>query len=129
MPPPVTFSGLALLVDDDEGVRFGVRMVLEVLGFDVVEVGDGLSAIAALEANLAKVTAVLLDWTLPGMTGAATYQALRGMRAELPILLCSGRQEPEALESTEDHRYTRFLLKPFGIDELSTALATLLNPS
>ena len=44
MTSGVRFSGTALLIDDDEGVRFGTRMVLELLGF--VGRGEGIAALA-----------------------------------------------------------------------------------
>src|SRR5439155_24743035 len=97
------FSGVALLVDDDDGVRVGVRMVLEVLGFEVLEAHDGRSAIAALTANRDAVVAALVDMTLPGLSGAETLVELRRIRADLPVIVASGREESDTMDRVGIH--------------------------
>jgi DNA-binding response OmpR family regulator len=122
------FRGLALLVDDDDGVRVGVRMVLEVLGFDVLEAEDGRSAIEVLTANRAEVVAALLDMTLPGLSGADTLRELRRIRPDLPVIVASGRDESDAMDRVRTEANVRFLRKPFGLSELAEVLKTMLPP-
>jgi two-component system cell cycle sensor histidine kinase/response regulator CckA len=120
------FSGVALLVDDDDGVRVGVRMVLEVLGFDVLEAHDGRTAIEALTANRDVVVAALVDMTLPGLSGAETLLELRRIRADLPVIVASGREESDTMDRVGLQPNVRFLRKPFGLNELADELKKIM---
>lgn len=121
------FRGVALLIDDDDSVRTGVRMVLEVLGFEVLEARDGEAALQALEARRADVVAALLDMTLPGLSGVETFRALRRIRADLPVIVNSGADETDAMAPIGDAAGVRFLRKPFGLNELSDELKKVLG--
>ncbi len=64
---------LVLVVDDDITMRLLMREALEQGGFDVIEAGDGLAALATCEQETPD--AVLLDVMMPGMDGFATCSA------------------------------------------------------
>lgn len=121
------FGGVALLIDDDDGVRLGVRLVLEVLGFEVVEARDGEAALDALAKHRARVVAALLDMTLPGLSGVETFHALRRIREDLPVIVNSGQDETEAMARIGDAAHVTFLRKPFGLNELSDELKKVLR--
>src|SRR5690606_11828704 len=76
-------AGRVLLVDDEEAVRGIARRVLERGGFEVVEAENGEEALARFEEQPDAVTAVVLDLTMPGLGGEATFQALRRARPDL----------------------------------------------
>jgi len=120
------FAGVALLIDDDESVRTGVRMVLEILGFQVLEASDGQAAIDALGAHRAEVVAALLDMTLPGLSGVETFHGLRRIREDLPVIVNSGKDETDAMERLGSAKNVTFLRKPFGLNELSDELKKVL---
>lgn len=120
------FAGVALLIDDDDSVRVGVRMVLEVLGFQVLEARDGQAAIDALTAHRAEVVAALLDMTLPGLSGVETFRGLRRIREDLPVIVNSGRDESDAMERIGEQKNVSFLRKPFGLNELAGELKRMI---
>jgi signal transduction histidine kinase len=65
-------KGLVLLVDDDVDSRATLARMLKALGYEVIEAGDGTSALAAAQSHAGSLRAVVLDLRMPGMTGAET---------------------------------------------------------
>ena len=68
-------EGSILVVDDEYGVRSGIRTILEMEGYEVGEAGDGASALAALAARAYDVA--LLDYRLPDTDGLSLLQTMK----------------------------------------------------
>ncbi|MEQ1891837.1 MAG: response regulator [Planctomycetota bacterium] len=132
--PPSTWPGLAeptsaaaprlrgcriLVVDDEELVRRSARRMLEHLGFQATEARGGEEALEILRADPEHAQAVLLDMTMPGMDGAASFDALRAVCPDLPVVLMSGYDERETLARFPRQDLAGFLRKPFALDELA----------
>ncbi len=104
-----------LVIDDDQAVRRVHRQMLESLGFDVQEAPNGQEALQTpVEVDL-----VLVDQTMPGMSGSAVARKLRAERPDLPIVLVSGYSETFLDNLPEG---TRFLRKPFTTQNLAYAV-------
>ncbi|MEZ4320017.1 MAG: sigma-54 dependent transcriptional regulator [Myxococcota bacterium] len=106
-----------LVVDDDNGVRFTIRSVLEDAGLEVVEARDGLEALAVLDAGAA-VDLVITDLRMPRMTGLELLEALSG-RTDAPrvILITAHGDERTAVSAMKAGAWDYFR-KPFDPDEL-----------
>lgn len=116
---------LVLVIDDEPEVRQVTVRMLERIGYQVVAAGGGNEGLALLEATPA-IAAVLLDLTMPGLSGEATFQRLRQLRPELPIVIVSGYSEHEvrgrlALMGTVD-----VVQKPFTPATLREVLMRVL---
>ncbi len=109
-----------LIIDDEELVREVVARMVEDLGYLVVTAADGIIGLAIVDAQ--PIDAVLVDLTMPRMSGAEVVAALRAKRPSLPIVLCTGydrdRRGPVAADA--------YLPKPFRIEALEDTLAKLL---
>jgi PAS domain S-box-containing protein len=79
-----------LLVDDEALVRRIGRTLLTKLGYQVLEASDGLEALEVCRTRGDEIRLVLLDLTMPNLTGKETFARLREVRPELPVLICSG---------------------------------------
>jgi len=101
-----------LVVDDDDGVRFTVRSVLEDEGLDVVEASSAEQALAHLDA----VHVVITDLRMPGMGGMELLDALHGLGLKVIVITAFG-DERIAVEAMKRGAYDYFR-KPFEIDEL-----------
>lgn len=87
-----------LIVDDNKHIRVLVRSMLEALDVDVVECADGESAMTSYRE--ARPDLVILDYEMPGMSGAALTQAIRDAEAG------SGRPTAILLMTAHaDHRH------------------------
>lgn len=82
-----------LVVDDEESVRGLFVRVLERAGFEASEAADGAVALDSIAQSLPDV--VLLDCTMPRLTGLEVVTALRGdpRTATLPVILITGQGE------------------------------------
>lgn len=111
-----------LVVDDDSLVRMGTVAMVEELGHVVVaEAGSGAQALALLrEAD--NIDLLLTDQAMPGMTGQQLAEAAREVRPGLPVLLATGYADQGAVGPKNLPR----LPKPYGLDDLASALSALV---
>ncbi|MEO8618792.1 MAG: response regulator, partial [Sphingomicrobium sp.] len=107
-----------LLVDDDEDVRRFVACSLEEYGHRVIEAKDGVSAIAAFEKDPPDL--VILDYVMPGMTGAEVAAELRGRVPGQPLLFVTGYSESQAIRDAAPD--ASVIAKPFRPDTLDLAV-------
>jgi CheY-like chemotaxis protein len=111
-----------LVVDDDSLVRMGTVAMVEELGHLVVaEAGSGAEALALLRAA-GSIDLLLTDQAMPGMTGQQLAEAARALRPGLPVLLATGYAEQGAAGARSLPR----LPKPYGLDDLATALSAFV---
>ncbi|MEM7164414.1 MAG: response regulator [Planctomycetota bacterium] len=116
-PTHRTGNGTILIVDDEPVVRSVVRMILENQGFGVDEAADGKTAIDKYEAG-ATYDLILLDLTMPGLDGHATFAALEALGNRAPVILSSGFDENQARDCGAKHGYGGYLQKPFTAEAL-----------
>jgi len=87
-PVPVGSEAI-LVVDDESAVRRVLRSMLERSGFRVIECEDGAQALSALERG-ARADAVLIDRSMPGLSGEQVIERIWELGIRLPILVLSG---------------------------------------
>lgn len=109
-----------LVIDDEDLVRDVVARMIEDLGYTAVTAADGTEALDVVGRST--VDAVLVDLTMPKMSGADVVTQLRATKPGLPIVLCTGydrdRRGPVDVDA--------YLPKPFRIEALEETLAKLL---
>jgi PAS domain S-box-containing protein len=131
-PEPVddwSGSGLALLVDDDARVRIVTEHLLRSIGFDVCAFGTGVAAIREFERRGDEIRIVLLDVTMPDLSGEQILRELRRLRSDVPVLLCSGYSQEELSQRFTPEDMAAFLQKPYPFDALRGRLRDLLEGS
>ena len=114
-----------LVVEDDQGVRESLTVVLEVQGYTVHGVERGEEAIAHLEAH--DVDLIVLDLNLPGIDGIETCRRLRSVGHAGPVLMLTARHETTDKVSGLDAGADDYLPKPFALDELLARVRALLR--
>ncbi|MGN6590313.1 MAG: PAS domain S-box protein [Sphingomicrobium sp.] len=113
-----------LVVDDDPDVRGFIVTSLEEQGYRVREASDGHEGLAAIEREVPDL--VVLDFIMPGLSGAEVARQIRAKRPEQPILFVSGYSETEAVKSTAPD--AALLAKPFRAEALQKAVRVALTP-
>ncbi len=114
-----------LVVDDDHEVRGFLSVSLEDLGHEVVAAEGGVEALERLKET--KPDLVLLDFAMPGMSGAEFARAARAQMPELPIVFVTGYAESEQLEAALGPE-APLLRKPFTLAQLAAAVDEHLPP-
>ena len=131
-PAPEVMSfrgeGLALVVDDDQGVREAASRLLEYFGFRVLQAVDGRHGAEEFRKHASEVVVVILDMTMPEMNGEETFREIRRVRADVPVILTSGYNEIEATRRFTAKGLAGFLQKPFTPKELTQKLSLALKP-
>lgn len=121
--------GLALIIDDDAGVRAAARRIFSAFGFETLEAENGRAGVEIFGRRAGEIAVVLLDMTMPDMTGEETFQELRRLRADVPVILTSGYNEIEATSRFTSKGLAGFLQKPFGPADVAARLRAALGPT
>jgi PAS domain S-box-containing protein len=116
-----------LVVEDDPDVLSLLSAQLASLGYQVLRARDGMSALAALEANN-DVALLLSDVILPGrMTGPQIADRARAIRPELPVVYMSGYTDNAIPQNGAAPASVRLLQKPFTKSELAAVIRAALD--
>ena len=110
-----------LLVDDDELILEAIPSLIELLGHEVTPVSSGVAALALLGADC-NPDLVILDMNMPDMDGRETFQHLRQLKPQLPVLLATGRADQAALDLVASSSNVALLPKPFDLAALQEGL-------
>jgi len=119
-------GGLVLVADDDDGAREIQQEILTRAGFQVLTARDGGEAVECFRAHADSIRLVLLDRTMPGISGEESLDAIRGISAQVPIVLVSGYSRETAPARLEEDALCAFLQKPFLPETLLGKVAELL---
>nr|MBA3539451.1 response regulator [Deltaproteobacteria bacterium] len=112
-----------LVIDDEDIVRDVVARMIEELGYTAITAADGQAGLAIVERHT--IDLVLVDLSMPTMSGADVIAVLRERRPSLPIILCSGYDRARKGIIQAD----AYLPKPFRLDALEHTLAKILGPA
>lgn len=120
-------QGRLLVIDDDAHVRLIINRALTHNGYHIDEAEDGLQGLAQFKTDPKRYDGILLDLTMPHLSGQETLQRLRALRADIPVLLISGYSRQSAASDFASNALTDFLQKPFDVGSLLTAVKKLLT--
>jgi CheY-like chemotaxis protein len=98
--------------------------MLQRLGYAVVVAGDGRAGLECVRERPAAIGLVLLDLTMPGLSGFETLRRLQELNPRLPVVICSGygTTGPASGETLRSAGAIAVLAKPFELTELSSLL-------
>ncbi len=116
-----------LLIDDEEVVRDMVGEVLRAEGFEVRVAADGEAGVRIFEESADEIDVVLLDLSMPGLSGEATYSRLVRIRPEVRVILSSGYDHQEALRRFGRRGPVGFIQKPYRPPELLSEIGRCLG--
>ena len=126
-PKPRRASGTILVIDDDDLVRQAVRSALEKSGFEVLSAANGKTGVDLFREQSGRISLVILDLTMPVMSGDTAFDLLRAIQPHIPILLASGYDETDAEARAANKEFCGFLQKPFDVNQLTEAVASALG--
>jgi PAS domain S-box-containing protein len=119
-PLPRTRPLRILVVDDDPAVREVTATFLEELGHEILEAGDGPTALRTLEAG--EIDLMVADLAMPLMSGAELAATVKASRPRMPVLLVTGYAELDKLPKEYP-----LLHKPFRQADLARCIQELME--
>lgn len=106
-------GGTILLVDDDVHVRTVGSEMLELLGYKAMSAKDGREGVEMFRAHEAEIVLVILDLSMPEMSGDDVLREIRRTRGDARVVLSSGYDEMEVRTRFAGLGINGFLQKPY----------------
>ncbi|MEX1026182.1 MAG: response regulator [Planctomycetota bacterium] len=110
-----------LLVEDEPAVRMAVRLLIEHLGVDVLEVDNGAEGLELLARPEHGIELAIVDLVMPRMDGLTFVKRARATSSELPALVMSGFQG-RTLRRSDELASFEVLQKPFSLGDIERAM-------
>ncbi|MBN1505055.1 MAG: PAS domain S-box protein, partial [Candidatus Eisenbacteria bacterium] len=119
--------GTVLLVDDEDIVREPAGRLLAKLGFKVLTASNGREALEVFRSHADEIDCVVLDLTMPEMSGEEAFRELRRLKDNVKVILSSGYGETESIRSFPGRGPDGFLQKPYRLEQLASKLKEVLR--
>jgi len=117
---PIPFGKERILfVDDEETLADIGQRVLRQLGYDVLGKTNATDALETFRSHPDYFDLVITDYTMPNMTGTELAREVLLIRADVPIILCTGFSDNISEEKAKNMGMTEFMMKPYGLRTLA----------
>lgn len=113
-----------LIVDDDPSVRSLLLEFLRAKKFTVIEASSGAEAIE--KVKLENPALVLLDVTMPGMSGIETLKKIREFNQEIGVVMATANEDEDTAKKAAELGSYQYVLKPFDLKYLELVVLTRL---
>lgn len=120
-------NGTVLVIDDEEVVRNVTKRMLSRLGYTPLVAEDGPVGLAVYEKHKDQIVCILLDMTMPRMSGEETLVHLKKVNPDVRVLLMSGYSEQEASNRFNGKGVGAFMQKPYTPQDLQEKLDEILE--
>lgn len=126
----VNGSETILVVDDEDLVRRVAEGSLKCYGYSTLSAANGKEALEVLEENKDEIMLVLLDLTMPVMSGKETLAAIKERFTDVPVVVCSGYMvDLEGFEKETGLRPDSAIQKPYDVNDLAKRVREVLDGS
>lgn len=105
-----------MVVDDQVGIRFLLKEILERDGYEIFTCANGKEALTALREQ--ELSLVFLDMKIPGMDGLEILIQIRKHKPDLKVVVMTAYGELVTIREAEELNVVGFFTKPFDIDDI-----------
>lgn len=116
-----------LVIDDDELIVTILETFLKLLGYRAFCTTSAAEALTMFLEKKDQISIVILDQSMPDISGTELALMLRGINADIPIIVCSGYDEEEMRHQTQNIGITAFMRKPVMYDQLARTVRQVLD--
>ena len=124
--PPTHISSQVMIIDDEDTVTEVVADLLELEGISTLTSNDGSAAVELYQRRQNEIGLVILDLTMPGMSGREVFNALRKINPEVNVLISSGYGRKEVSRHIEPEALAGIIQKPFDVFTLVSEIRSHL---
>ena len=120
----------ALVVDDSRAMRMVLKKIMNEVGFEVSEAGDGSEALIRLK-ELDGVDLMLVDWNMPVMDGLEFVRTVRENQSydEVPVMMVTTEDGMDKIVEALEAGANEYVMKPFTADAIVGKLEILGIPT
>ena len=119
-------SGTILLVDDEKMILAVGRELLEELGYTVLPAMSGQEAIDIFQEQQDKISMIIMDMVMPGLSGSETFNRLKEIDPDVKILLSSGYSVDGQASDILKRGCDGFIQKPFNMNQLAVKIKNIM---
>ncbi len=116
-----------LVIDDEEALASVTTQLLELSGYVPTATTDPREALSLLRAEPNRYSAILVDYSMPHMTGPELVKHARAAGVKAPVLLTTGLHDQELDEVVGELEIVEILKKPLPASEIISAFSRILN--
>lgn len=122
----VKWHGRILIIDDEDFVRQIAKDILTDSGYDIITAENGTEGIDIYQKNASDINLVLLDMSMPGISGLDTYRELKKINPHIKVIMSSGFSMDERVRKAFENGVDSFIQKPYTNIQLSKAVYDVL---
>jgi DNA-binding NtrC family response regulator len=109
------------MIEDTEGIRLPVAKLLRKNNFIVFDTGDGKTGLDLYRVHSARIDIVVLDLTLPGMSGEEILKELQKMKPDVKVIVTTSHGQARAIAAVRGSQSCSYIKKPYQFTELMDA--------
>ncbi len=123
----VSGSETILLVDDEQMIIDVGQAMLKRLGYRVLTAKSGEAALDQIVRMGSQIDLVILDMIMPGLDGGQTFDRIRKIHPQMPVMLSSGYAINGQAETIMRRGCNGFIQKPFSVFQISEKIRQVLQ--
>ena len=116
-----------LIIDDHKIFLDLVKELLESNGFEVETAANPVKALEQYTTQKNRADLVLLDYYMPVLDGAKTFEWLRKLNPNVKVIICSGAEELRLRQLQSQHAIDGYIHKPFRIQEAMFVIRQVMS--
>jgi len=116
-----------LLVDDEAMIVDFMTQFLSQLGYQTTSMTDSTAALETFRSQPQKFDLVITDMTMPKLTGVQLTQAMREIRTDIAVIICTGFSEQICIERSKELGIQAFIMKPVIMGEMAKTIRKVLD--
>jgi CheY-like chemotaxis protein len=116
-----------LLVDDEPSIVDMGRRLLEKMGYRIIGKTDPFEALTSFREDPARFDLVVLDMTMPKMTGDLLAEKMLAVRPDLPVIVCTGFSEKIDAQKAKTMGIRELMMKPVSFNEIAQTIRKVLD--
>lgn len=120
-------EGTILIIDDEKTMTMIAKEILEECGYEVIIANDGWKGVQLFRDNFSKINAIVLDLSMPGVSGLEILEEMQKINSEVKVLMASGYIKDVNLEKALAMGVKGILHKPYSAEELSKKIHDLFQ--
>jgi two-component system, cell cycle sensor histidine kinase and response regulator CckA len=122
---PARGSGRVLVIDDEQSICDVIKSILREGGYDPVVTTSPKKGIEIYEREWLNIRLVILDMSMPELSGLEELRRISGIHPGIPVLIISGFPHDERIERALEMGAAGFLGKPFSAETLLNKVLSL----